>query len=55
MLNETEGWVLWRPDTGERLAFLPCSTSASTKNRTTRVVAGKPRNSGLSPKRLYPY
>ena len=54
-LNGTEGWVLWRPDTGERLTFLPLSTSASVKNRTTPVVTGKPRNSGLNPQRLNPH
>jgi len=42
-LQDTEGWVLWRPLTGERLAFLPASPSASAK------VAAAPNVASTSP------
>ncbi len=29
VLAEAEGWVLWRPDTGEQLAFVPVSPPES--------------------------
>jgi len=41
-LKGTEGWVLWRPDTGEKLAFLPSSPFASAKTGATRVATTPP-------------
>ena len=50
-LAEAEGWVLWRPDTGEQLAFVPMSPpeSAPPTARTEQARVGT-RTSPLPPR-----